>query len=285
MTRLGIQHISAVILAFFGTLAASQSIANELDYRVDTATQLLQDLQRIPENAVPSALLNRAYAVAVIPSVVKGGFMLAGTYGKGVVVARRADGSWSNPSFVQLTQGSFGFQAGVQSTDLILVFKSRRALDGLSSGKITLGGDASIAAGPIGRQATASTDLQMQSEIYSYARSRGFFAGVSLQGGVLAMDRKANGAYYGGESSATRILTDTTIPAPPTARRFTETLTAMAPPLQGPHGKNGSRAAARDPEMDVAAPEGARTYGVGEESAPVAPPAAPAVPPPAEGSF
>lgn len=261
MTRL-LATISTLVFAALGASAQ----ATELDYRLDTATQVLQDLQRIPENAVPPVLLSRAYAVAVIPSVVKAGFIVGGTYGRGIVVARRADGSWSNPAFVQLTQGSVGFQAGAQSTDLILVFKTQRALDGLSRGKITFGGDASIAAGPVGRQATAATDIQMQSEIYSYARSRGLFAGVSLQGGVMAMDRKANGAYYAGETSAARILTDATIPAPVSGRRFMDTLAGIAPPLQG---APATRAASRDPDMDTPAPAGATTYGIDEGGAPV----------------
>ena len=264
MTRLSaVIAAGALALATFATASAG-----ELDYRVDTATQILKDLQAIPENAIPPNLLNRAYAVAVIPGSIKGGFIIGGTYGKGIVVARRAEGSWSNPAFVQLIQGSLGFQAGAQSTDLILVFKTQRALDGLTRGKITLGGDASIAAGPVGRQATASTDLQMQSEIYSYARSRGFFAGVSLQGGVMSMDRKANGEYYQGETSPVKILTDQTIPAPVTARRFVDTLAGMAPPLAGP---NGTRAASADMIMDMPAPDGARTYGIEEGSATPAP--------------
>ncbi len=257
MTRL----LSVMAITVLATAGMTAQAATELDQRVATATQILQDLKSIPENAVPPALLNRAYAVAVIPSVIKAGFIVGGTYGKGVIVARRAEGTWSNPAFVQLTQGSLGFQAGAQSTDLILVFKTQRALDGLSSGKITLGADASIAAGPVGRQATASTDLQMQSEIYSYARSRGFFAGVSLQGGVLSMDRKSNGVYYQGETSAAKILTDTTIPAPASGRRFIDTLAGIAPALQG---QSGTRAATRDPEMDMPAPDSARTYGINE---------------------
>lgn len=256
---------SAIAVVLLASLGLNAQAASELDYRVDTSTQILQDLKRIPENAIPPALLNRAYAVAVIPSVIKAGFIVGGTYGKGVLVARRADGQWSNPAFVQLTQGSIGFQAGAQSTDLILVFKTRRALDGLSSGKITLGGDASIAAGPVGRQATAATDLQMQSEIYSYARNRGFFAGVSLQGGVLSMDRKANGAYYLGETSASKILTDTTIPAPLSGRRFMDTLAAITPPLQG---QPATREASIDPDMNATPPPGARTYGIDEGAAP-----------------
>jgi lipid-binding SYLF domain-containing protein len=258
MTRL-----SRFVIALIGGALSLGAVASELEIRVDTATEVLQDFRRLPENAVPPALLGRAYAVAVIPSVVKAGFVVGGTHGRGIVVARRADGQWSNPFFVQLTQGSIGFQAGVQSTDLVLVFKSQRALDGLSRGKITLGGDASIAAGPVGRQLTAATDLQMQAEIYSYARSRGFFAGISLQGGALTIDRKANGEYYG-EPSAARIMADDSIAARPSARRFVDTLTAMAPAQPTAYG---SRAATRDPDMEVAPPEGARTFGIDDGTA------------------
>jgi lipid-binding SYLF domain-containing protein len=281
MTRV----FTAVAAVLLTALALPAQAINELDYRVDTATQILQDLNRIPENLVPPALLNRAYAVAVIPSVVKAGFIIGGTHGRGVIVARRPDGSWSNPAFVQLTQGSVGFQAGAQSTDLILVFKTRRALDGLSRGKITLGGDASIAAGPVGRQATASTDIEMQSEIYSYARSRGFFAGLSISGGVLAMDRKANGQYYQGETSAARILTDAAIPAPASGRRFIDTLAGIAPAMDG---QATTRAAAVDPVMDMPAPESARTYGM-DEAPPAAAPESTStstpMPSPTEGPF
>jgi lipid-binding SYLF domain-containing protein len=240
--------------------------ASDLDYRVDTATEILQDLRRIPENAIPPNLLSRAYAIAVIPSVVKAGFIFGGSYGRGIIVARRPDGQWSNPSFLRLISASFGFQAGVESTDLILVFKSQRALEGLSRGKITLGGDASIAAGPVGRTATASTDAQMQSEIYSYSRSRGLFAGFSITGADLSMDREANDEFYqGSRATPAAILTDNTIPAPAPARRFLDTLAATAPPLQG-HAP--ARAASRDADMEVAPPAGAKTFGVDEAGQP-----------------
>jgi lipid-binding SYLF domain-containing protein len=264
MTRLTTIATTALLA---GLACNAPAATTDLDYRVDTATQILKDFQRMPENAVPPALLNRAYAIAVIPSVIKAGFVFGGTYGRGIVVARRPDGQWSNPSFVQLTRGSVGVQAGAQSTDLILVFKTQRALEGLSRGKITLGGDAAIAAGPVGRQVSAATDVQMQSEIYSYARSRGFFAGVSIDGGVLSMDRKANGEYYQGESSAAKILADATIPAPVSGRRFIETLAAITPPMRG---QNASRAASLDADMTMPAPEGARTFGIDERSAPAA---------------
>jgi lipid-binding SYLF domain-containing protein len=261
VTRLLTVIMTGILLGGFGPDVR----ASELDIRVDTATEILLDLKRIPENAIPPALLSRAYAVVVIPSVMKGGFIFGGTYGRGIVVARRADGQWSNPLFVQLFQGSVGFQAGLQSTDLVLVFKSQRALDGLSRGKITLGGDASIAAGPVGRQATASTD--MNSEIYSYARSRGLFAGVSLQGGALTIDHKGNSAYYQTDVGAARILADTSIPTPPSARRFIETLTAIAPASPGhSSSRTMGQDARRDPDMDIAPPAGVRTYGIDDSA-------------------
>ena len=262
MTRLT-TVITAMLLAGLGSGAQA---ATELDFRVDTATEILQDLRAIPENAIPPQLLRNAYAVAVIPSVIKGGFIVGGTYGKGIVVARRADGQWSNPAFVRITGGSVGFQAGAQSTDLILVVKTQRGLEGLTRGKITLGGDASIAAGPVGRQASASTDIKLQTEIYSYSRNRGFFAGVSLEGAVLSMDHRANQAYYENTTAtSTKVLTDPTIPAPASARRFMDTLAATAPAWATP---NASRAAARDPEMDAAPPAGVKTFGVDEGAAP-----------------
>lgn len=262
MTRLT-TFIAAMLLA--GLTSAAQA-ASELDYRVDTATEILQDLRRIPENAIPPQLLRNAYAIAVIPSVIKGGFIVGATYGKGILVARRADGQWSNPAFVRLTGGSVGFQAGAQSTDLILVVKTQRGLEGLSRGKMTLGGDASIAAGPVGRQASASTDIQMQTEIYSYSRNRGFFAGLSLEGAVLSMDHKANQAYYDNTvATAAKVLTDPTIPAPASARRFMDTLAATAPGMQAP---GASRAATRDPDMDMTPPAGVKTFSIEEGATP-----------------
>lgn len=266
MTRL-----LSIVLALACALAATTTTATaaDLDYKVNDATRILQDLTRMPEkNSIPPALLNRAYAVAVIPGMLKGGFMLGGSYGRGVVVARRANGQWSNPAFVQLAGGSFGPQIGVQSTDLVLVFKSQRALDGLSNGKITLGGDAAVAAGPVGRQTSASTDLQLASEIYSYARTRGFFAGVSLDGTVLSMDRKSNAQYYAGEESAARILTDTSIPMPVSGRRFIDTLAAIAPAMPGQAASRAATAdgtSIADPDMNAEPPSGTITYGIDDE--------------------
>jgi len=222
--------VAAVLLA---GLASGAMAANTLDRRVDAATEVLQQINRIPEKGIPPSLLRRAYAVAVIPSVLKAGFIVGGAYGKGLLVVRQPDGQWSNPAFIKLRAGSIGWQIGAQSSDIILVFKSRKGLDSITRGKITLGADAAVAAGPVGRQTSAATDLQLKSEIYSYSRSRGIFAGISLAGSVLSIDRKANYAYYeSGQITVERILGDSTIPTPAHARQFVEVLAATAPRLE-----------------------------------------------------
>ena len=136
--------------------ASTATAASKEENRVLDATDVVDQLLRIPEQSVPSALLSRAHAVAVIPRVIKVGFGLGAHYGKGVLVVRREDQSWSNPAFIHVTGGSFGFQAGAQSTDIILVFKTQSSIDDIAEGKLTLGADASIAAGPVGRSAGAA---------------------------------------------------------------------------------------------------------------------------------
>ncbi len=146
-----------------------------------------------------AAGLHDAAGVAVIPNVVKVGLVIDGRFGRGVVLAHQPDGGWSNPVFLTLAGGGVGWQAGVQSTDVILVFKTRESLDRLLRGKdkVTLGGDVGVAAGPLGRQVEADTDARLKAEIYSYSRSRGLFAGVSLEGAGLLVDHEANEAFYG----------------------------------------------------------------------------------------
>jgi lipid-binding SYLF domain-containing protein len=165
--------------------------------RTETALQVLRQVQSTPDSNIPASLLSKAYAIAVIPSVVKVGLMIGGRRGKGLISVRQADGTWSNPAFISITGGSFGFQAGVQSADIILVFRTPRGVDNLVSGKFTLGADASVAAGPVGRQGSASTDIELRAEILSYARARGLFAGVALDGSVLGIDFDAIERVYG----------------------------------------------------------------------------------------
>jgi len=174
----------------------ARAAAKEVERAVN-AVRVLDEIMATPDHGVPDSMFDKAEAIAVVPDVVKAGFVLGGRYGRGLLSIRRADGTWSNPTYMSVTGGSVGFQAGVQSTDVVLVFRTRRSVDSLVHGKFTLGADASVAAGPVGRTATASTDAALKAEIYSYSRSRGLFAGVALDGTVLAIDHDSNEQVFG----------------------------------------------------------------------------------------
>ena len=216
-------------LFFVSLLCAMPALAaTKQETRIADATDVIDQLLRIPEQSIPPALLSRAYAVAVIPDVLKIGFGLGARRGKGVLVVRREDKSWSNPAFVTLTGGSIGWQIGAQSTDVILVFKTRKGVDNIANGKLTLGADAAVAAGPVGRQGSVATDARFRAEVYSYSRSRGLFAGVSLEGAGVTMDRKSNAAFYGSSSiTPEQIFTSSGNLAPPLANNFVQMLTAQ----------------------------------------------------------
>jgi lipid-binding SYLF domain-containing protein len=205
MTRLPTLCSAALIavLAFATQEAAAQD--TEIA-RTDDAIRVLTEIMQSPDRRVPGNLLAQAEAIAVIPNVVKAGLVVGGRHGRGLISVRAADGTWSNPSFISLSGGSVGFQAGVQSTDVVLVFRSQRGVDSIVNGKFTLGADAAVAAGPVGRNAQASTDGQLKAEIYSYSRSRGLFAGVALDGSVLAIDHRSNQAVYGSNITPRRIF-------------------------------------------------------------------------------
>jgi lipid-binding SYLF domain-containing protein len=163
------------------------------------SADVLADLQTIPGRGIPASLVAEARAVAIIPRVIKAGFVFGGRGGHGVVLMRTQNG-WSEPTFVNIGGASVGLQIGVQATDLVLVFRDRKALDRIldGKGKLTLGADAAVAAGPVGRQAQAGTDARLQGEILSYSRSRGLFAGVALDGAVLRADSTTNDAFQRG---------------------------------------------------------------------------------------
>lgn len=163
---------------------------------IQSATQVLTDVTAMPEGGIPGNLMANAHALAIIPGVIKVGFIAGVRHGHGVILVRDAKGAWSAPQFVSLTGGSIGFQAGAQSTDVVLVFKNPETVAAMLRGKITLGADAAVAAGPVGRQAQAATDLQLKAEIFSYSRSRGLFAGVSLDGASLKTNAEETTAYY-----------------------------------------------------------------------------------------
>ena len=255
------QLLLVVLLA--SVTAGSALAASKEETRVHDATDVVDQLLRIPEQGVPTALLSRAYAVAVIPRVIKVGFGLGARFGKGVMVVRQDDNTWSNPAFVKITGGSFGFQAGAQSTDIILVFKTRSSVDGISQGKLTLGADASIAAGPVGRSAGAHTDMTFKSEVYSYSRSRGLFAGVALEGAGVTMDRKANAAFYGSaQITPEQIFSSSGNAAPQAANNFVQVLTAQTQRLPMRPAAAASASAPRATQPQEQGRSEVRTYGM-----------------------
>ncbi|GFE81595.1 hypothetical protein GCM10011487_35950 [Steroidobacter agaridevorans] len=188
-TRLAVLLLSCAITT--GAVAGERQ-----DGRLLTSTQVLSELMSMPEQNIPTWLMERAYAVAVIPSVIKVGLGIGGRRGKGVLVVRKDTGAWSNPIFINLTGGSFGFQVGVQSADVVLVFTSKQSIEGIVGGKVTLGADASVAAGPVGRQSSAATDIGLTAQVYSYSRASGLFAGVALDGSAITIDSSSNESFY-----------------------------------------------------------------------------------------
>jgi lipid-binding SYLF domain-containing protein len=217
--------VMAFLIAVVSTPAAS---APRQDARLLNATEVLKELQSSPDQNVPHWLLERAYAVAIVPDVIKVGLGIGARRGNGVLVVRNSNGHWTNPVFINLTGGSFGFQMGVQSTDVLLVFTSRTGIEGIVGGKVTLGADASVAAGPVGRQTAAATDIGFNAQVYSYSRAKGLFAGVALDGSALTIDHKSNAAYYGRPGVlASEIIAGSAPPPPETGRDFIATLNQM----------------------------------------------------------
>jgi lipid-binding SYLF domain-containing protein len=225
------KQFTAVVLLFAalglgpGFVTLANAGARE-EGRLLTATEVLEEVEGMPDQRLPDTLLSRAYGIAVIPDVTKVAFIFGGRHGNGVLVVRdKLSSPWSNPVFVSLTGGSWGFQAGAQSSDIILVFTTKTGVEGIAGGKLTLGADASVATGPVGRQGSAATDMNFNAEIYSYARTRGLFGGIALDGSVISVDKSANAALYGKSGvTATEIFSGQAPAAPATAQRFLERL-------------------------------------------------------------
>jgi lipid-binding SYLF domain-containing protein len=222
--RRSIALIATLLLASSAALSNAALAGAPEENRARDAVSVLDKVMRIPEQSVPQSMLDNAHAIAVIPGVVKAGFVVGGRFGRGLISVRSPDGTWSNPSFITIAGGSFGFQAGVQSTDVVLVFSSARGVDSIVHGKFTLGADASVAAGPVGRTASASTDEHLKAEIYSYSRSRGLFAGVALDGAVLSIDDRSNEAIYGRDTTPRAIFEGRANPPPAPVVNFRDRL-------------------------------------------------------------
>jgi SH3 domain-containing YSC84-like protein 1 len=195
-------RIHLLVVFLLGGLLSGTASANRGPERtVELAAQVLHDIMTIPVRRIPESLLADAQAVAIIPDVIKVGFVGGIRRGRGVVLVRDREGDWGLPQFVILTGGSVGWQAGIQSTDVILVFRTKKSVEGLLNGKFTLGAGASVAAGPIGRSAEAATDLELKAEVLSYSRGRGVFAGVAIDGSAIEIDGQSHQQFYGSPSN------------------------------------------------------------------------------------
>ena len=187
----------ATLIALLGTTLVLHADTHEkVLKRIHDSQEVFHELMQAPDKGIPHELLESAKCIAIIPGEKKAAFMAGGSYGRGVAMCRTENG-WSAPVFITIAGGSFGFQIGGTSTDLVLIFRNRDGFQHLLSDKFKIGGDASAAIGPIGRTASAATDLEMHAEILAYSRSRGIFAGVSLDGSVVAPDHEADEALYG----------------------------------------------------------------------------------------
>jgi len=233
------------LLCFAATESAAQFSE---EATVQAADAVLRETMATPGSQIPLAMLADAYGVAIIPNVIKGSFVVGARRGRGLLFVREANGVWHAPVFITLTGGNVGWQVGVQSSDIILVFKTPRSVQGILNGKLTLGADAAAAAGPVGRQAAVATDGRLQAEIYTYSRSRGLFAGVSIDGSVVRIDRFATSTYYRSPSPGQPVA------IPPTAQQLTEAIAALVGSGLEP---TAAGAAADAPQPFIAAHHGA----------------------------
>src|SRR3982074_2034150 len=226
-------YLSSILLAVVPLFAgvASASAQTKVDDRLKDSGRVLKEILEVPDN-IPQELLDKADCVVVFPSVLKAAFIVGGSYGRGAMSCRQGQdfrGPWGAPSIMDLDGGSFGFQLGGQATDFVLLVMNRRVQRGILASKVKLGADASVAAGPVGRDASADTDATLRSEILSYSRARGLVAGVSLEGSTIRPDNGDNRRVYGRKIPAKEIALSGTVAVPPAAAQMISTLDDRTP--------------------------------------------------------
>ncbi len=208
-TKISFRYFTPIVLVIFLSTFSSEIFGQQKqESKIEDAIQVLKDFGSMKEN-IPHELLQMSEGIIIVPKMINAGFVLGGKRGRGIAMVKNEDGTWSDPVFISITGGSVGFQVGVQSVDLVLVFKNRETLQNINDGTFTLGGDISAAVGPVGRSSSATTDYKMEAEVYSYSRSKGLFAGISLAGSAISVDGVWNNAYYGSDLSATDIFDST----------------------------------------------------------------------------
>ncbi|EHQ29353.1 lipid-binding SYLF domain-containing protein [Mucilaginibacter paludis] len=223
-----LKFLKVPVMALFGIslMLMSATIQEKEQDKIEDASGVLRDFGKMKES-IPRELLANTNGIIIIPKLINAGLVIGGKRGKGVAMVKNADGKWSNPVFVTLTGGSFGLQAGVQSVDLVLVFKNSKTLHRIGTGSFTLGGDISAAAGPVGRSSSANTDYKLEAEVYSYSRSRGLFAGISLNGAALSVDEKADKAFYGQSYTARTLFANDDRTSSSAVKELKTSLTAL----------------------------------------------------------
>ena len=197
--------------------------------RLNRATQVFKEIMRTPDKGIPSDLLDKAECIAIVPGLKKGGLGIGGRYGKGVVMCRKADRQWTAPSFLTIEGGSIGLQIGFQQIDLVMLVMNREGMEKLVGDKFTIGADASAAAGPVGRQASAETNIRLDAQILTYSRAKGLFAGVTINGAVVKQDKDDIRDFYGKEIDARQILFEGTVPMPREGRALAAALSWNSP--------------------------------------------------------
>jgi SH3 domain-containing YSC84-like protein 1 len=203
---------AALVVGLASSSAFASSGRNDDIERIQHATDVFHDIMATPDKAIPEELLESAKCIAIIPGEKKAAFVVGGNYGKGIATCRTPEGAWSSPLFIAVGGGSVGFQIGGSSTDVVMVFRNDKGLHSLLSDKFKIGADATAAAGPVGRHAAADTDAKMNAEILTYSRSKGLFAGVSLDGAVVQPDKSGNHAMYGPDVTRREILSGSVKP-------------------------------------------------------------------------
>jgi lipid-binding SYLF domain-containing protein len=218
----------AAAALFLCTLPLAARQESDESRRLRDAATVFGEIMAAEDNAIPDSILGKAEGIAIFPSTIKAGFVFGGMRGRGVLSARGADG-WSAPAFLTLTGGSFGLQIGGQAADIILVIRDRRGLENLVRNQFKLGADVAVAAGPIGREAQAATDLQLRAQILSYSRTRGLFAGVTINGSTIRQDRDANRRFYGSPLEMRQIVFEGAAPAAAPVAPWLDVLKKFAP--------------------------------------------------------
>jgi len=220
--------LPAILLMFVFSAIVTANRSDEVK-RLTRATDVFQEIMKTPDKGIPEDLLDKAECVAIIPGLKKGGLGLGGKYGKGLIMCRKPDRNWTAPSFITIEGGSVGFQIGFTQIDVVMLFMNKSGVDKLIGDKFTIGADASAAAGPVGRQTAAQTNIRLDAQILTYSRAKGLFAGVSLDGATLRSDKDDNRDFYGKDIDPRAILLDGSVEMPAEARSLASALSWQSP--------------------------------------------------------